>query len=264
MSRGITGGAKHSDTDDQDIYAKGMVHSTDEQHDLTPELNLFQFSLFNRYLGRKILEVGAGSGRLTDLVLSKVDHDEFVILEPSDHFFRMLQNHFARNASVRVIQSTTSDVVEEYRGHFDTVFSVHVMEHVADDHAFVRECLEMVQPDGRVVILVPALQFLYSDLDRNIGHYRRYDKKLIRSLIADLDVRVEKLQYNNFLGVLASAWFIRIRKLDYQKSESSRSRFFRLYRMYSKFVIPIVSSLERVVSPPLGLNLTVVLRKNGT
>jgi hypothetical protein len=42
--------------------------------------------------------------------------------------------------------------------------------------------------------LVPALQALYSNLDRNIGHYRRYDKAMVRRLIAGLGVRVEKLQ----------------------------------------------------------------------
>jgi hypothetical protein len=52
--------------------------------------------------------------------------------------------------------------------------------------------------------LVPALQALYSNLDCNIGHYRRYDKAMVRRLIVGLGVRVEKLQYNNLLGVLAS------------------------------------------------------------
>jgi SAM-dependent methyltransferase len=162
---------------------------------------------------------------------------------------------------LQVIQATTSDVMERYLDHFDSVFSVHVMEHVEDDRAFVRDCLAMTKPGGALIILVPALQSLYSSLDSKIGHYRRYDKKAVRRLIADLPVTVERLQYNNLIGVLASAWFIKFRKLDYQTSAASRGRFFRLYGIYSRFVIPVVSAVERVVAPPIGLNLTVVLRK---
>jgi SAM-dependent methyltransferase len=247
--------------DPGDVYAKGMVHSTEDQHGLTPELDRFQFRLFRRYLGRRMLEAGAGAGRMTELVLEGVDHDELVALEPSDHFIDLLHKRYANNAAVNVVQGTTAEVVEQFRDHFDSVYSVHVMEHIEDDGAFVRECLAMTKPGGAVVILVPALQALYSNLDRNIGHFRRYDKGMIRRVIAGLDVSVEKLQYNNLIGVLASAWFIKFRKLDYQTSTASRGRFFRLYKLYSRFVIPFVSAAERFVAPPLGLNLTVVLRK---
>ncbi len=248
--------------EDADPYAKGMVFSTDEHEGLTPELDRFQFELFRSYLGRRILEVGGGAGRMTELVRQHVGHDEFVTIEPSDHFVALLNKRYAGDRSLQVIQATTADVVERYIDHFDSVFSVHVMEHVEDDRAFIRECLAMTTPGGTVVILVPALQFLFSNLDRNIGHYRRYDKKMVRRLMADLPVSVERLQYNNLIGVLASAWFIKFRKLDYQTSAASRGRFVRLYALFSRFVIPVVSAVERVVAPPLGLNLTVVIRKD--
>jgi SAM-dependent methyltransferase len=248
-------------TKDPDPYAKGMVFTTDDQEGLTPELDRFQFELFRRYLGRRILEVGGGAGRMTELVRLGVEPSEFVTIEPSAHFVEMLDRRYATDTSMKVMRATTSDVVDEYRGHFDSVFSVHVMEHVEDDGAFVRECLAMTKPGGTVIVLVPALQFLYSNLDRNIGHYRRYDKKMVRRLVADLDVSIEKLQYNNLIGVLASAWFIKFRKLEYQTSAAGRGRFFRLYGLYSRFVIPVVSAIERIIAPPVGLNLTVVLRK---
>lgn len=247
--------------EDSDRYAQGMVFSTGEQEGLTPELDRFQFEIFHQYLGRRIIEVGAGAGRMTELIRLNSDHDEFVAMEPSDHFFGLLRRRYVAESSPRVIQAITSEVVEQYREHFDTVLSVHVMEHVEDDRSFLTDCLAMTKSGGRVIIQVPACQFLYSNLDRNIGHYRRYDKKMARLLMSGLDVQVERLQYNNFIGVLASAWFIKFRKLDYQTSESSRGRFFRLYAIYSKRVIPVVRAAEKVITPPIGLNLTIVVRK---
>src|ERR1041385_1235922 len=170
-----------------DAFAKGMTYYTDEQRDLTPELDRFQFELFRRYLGRRVLEVGGGGGRLTELVAKEAAPEEFVSIEPSEHFYRILEARYPAAGPVRILQATTAGVQDQFREHFDSVFSVHVMEHIEDDRAFLEECLNMTRPGGAVIVLVPALQFLYSDLDRGIGHYRRYDKPMMRRLAAGLD-----------------------------------------------------------------------------
>ena len=113
---------------------------------------------------------------------------------------------------------------------------------------------------GKLIILVPALQFLYSNLDRNIGHYRRYDKKMIRKLVAGKNVKIEKLFYSNFLGVLASLYFLKFKNLEYQSSEK-KEQFIFLFKLYDRFFIPMIALLEKYLSVPIGLNLTVVLEK---
>jgi len=246
-----------------DVFTKGMTHYTDEQRDLTPELDRFQFDLFRRYLGARVLEVGGGGGRLTELVVQNSAPAEFVCIEPSEHFYEILAARYSSCALVKVLKCTTTEIQDRYPQHFDSVFSVHVMEHIEDDRAFLQECLDLTRPGGAVIVLVPAIQFLYSDLDRNIGHYRRYNKRTIHQLMAGLDAKIEKLHYNNLFGVFASAYYIKFKKLDYQKSHQNRVSFFRLYSLYSKYVVPVVSIVERVARPPIGLNLTLVLRKPG-
>src|ERR1035441_10729379 len=49
----------------KDEYASGMVHFSESEFELTPTLDRWQFELLKPYLGRKILEVGAGAGRIT-------------------------------------------------------------------------------------------------------------------------------------------------------------------------------------------------------
>jgi SAM-dependent methyltransferase len=245
-----------------DAYAKGMIHYGQEQADCTPEYDRFQYGLFRQYVRGTVLEVGAGDGRITALALSGGELDQIVALEPSPHFFRLLQARVGQDPRVTLLEAETAAVRSQRPEGFDCAFSVHVMEHVADDRGFLEDMLAMTKPGGTVVVLVPALQWLYSDLDRSIGHFRRYDKKSIRRLVPGLNARIERMFYSNLIGVAASLYFVRLRKLDYQKNEQNKKRFFFLYSLFSKYAVPVVRVLEGLIAPPVGLNLTVVLRKS--
>jgi hypothetical protein len=71
---------------------------------------------------------------------------------------------------------------------------------------------------------------------------------------------VERLFYSNFLGVLASLYFLKVRKLEYQ-SEGKKGKFVFLFKLYDRYFIPVVAFIERIVPVPVGLNLTLILRK---
>ncbi len=245
-----------------DAYAKGMVESGDEHFDLTPELDSFQYRMIKPHLGRDILELGAGPGRIARRLLQDgLSYNQYVISEPSDHFFEQLKRRVGGVEKATLVQGETSDLLNQYPHAFDTIFSVHVLEHVEHDRLFIEDCLGMLKPGGKLITLVPALQFLYSDLDRNIGHYRRYDKKMVKSLIQGLDYKIQKMYYTNFLAIFASLIFFKLRKLDYQKNETSKKQFIFLEKTYSKYFIPLIDIMERYIPMPIGLNLTFVLEK---
>jgi SAM-dependent methyltransferase len=245
----------------KDEYASGMVHCSESEFELTPTLDRWQFELLKPYLGRKILEVGAGAGRITALAAEAGCHDELLAIEPSPHFFSLLRRRLSNLPKTILMQTETSQLLPDYAAHFDSVYSVHVMEHIQHDRQLLEEMLALTRPGGRVIILVPALPFLFSELDRNIGHYRRYNKKMVRTLIRDLPLEIEHMAYNNFLGVLGSLCFSKIGKTNYQKDDAARKRFFGAYRFFSEYVVPGIWVIEKFVPVPLGLNLTVVLRK---
>jgi SAM-dependent methyltransferase len=244
-----------------DEYTSGMVHWSEGQFELTPSLDRWHFELLQPYLGSKILEVGAGAGRITALAAEAGGHDELLAIEPSPHFFELLQRRAGSLPKTTLMQTEAGGLLPHYAVHFDSVFSVHVMEHIEHDRAFLEEMLALTRPGGSVIILVPALPFLFSELDRNIGHYRRYNKKMVRTLIQDLPVEIQHLAYNNFLGVLGSLCFSKVGKINYQKDDSARRKFFAAYRFFSEYVVPGIRVIEKFVPVPVGLNLTVVLRK---
>ena len=65
---------------------------------------------------------------------------------------------------------------------FNTILYIDVPEHIENDRAEVAKAAQLLSPEGRVIVLAPAHQFLYSPFDRSIGHFRRYSLAGLRKL----------------------------------------------------------------------------------
>ena len=244
-----------------DPYVKGMSAWTEEDDAVLDRYRAWQLELISPYLGRTILEIGAGNGRFARTATeARGPFDRYVALEPGEHFFKGLQKLQPSLPNFEVRNAVIDTLPAEFRGAFDTVLSIHVMEHIKDDDAFLTHCLDKVKPSGYVVALVPALNALYSELDRKIGHFRRYDKKMIRALAERNRAEIVLCRYDNALGMLGWYWFCKVRKIDYHTERSKRT-LVKTFGFFSRYVLPLTSSVEKLVSPPIGLNMTVVFRK---
>ena len=84
----------------------------------------------------------------------------------------------------------------------DCVILVNVLEHIEDDAFAVRECRRILRPGGHLLILVPALSFLYSKLDALAGHYCHYGREELTVRIIDAGFRLEKQCYFDTLGIV--------------------------------------------------------------
>jgi SAM-dependent methyltransferase len=71
----------------------------------------------------------------------------------------------------------------------DLVVSCMVMEHVADDLAFVRELKRQAAPGGCVAIMVPGRMDAWSFEDETAGHLRRYEADGLRELLLAAGLR---------------------------------------------------------------------------
>ena len=71
---------------------------------------------------------------------------------------------------------------------------LNVLEHIEDDTKEINEAFQKLNPGGFLIILVPAHNNLYSEFDKAIGHFRRYNK-----YFKNLKVNNSKLIKLNFL-----------------------------------------------------------------
>jgi SAM-dependent methyltransferase len=155
------------------------------------------------YLGRDVLEVGAGLGGTTR-VLCRGTERRWVGLEPDPALAGRLADEVRSGTlppccEVRVGTIEGLDPSET----FDTILYMDVLEHIEDDRAEVARAAAHLRPGGHLIALSPAHQWLYTPFDRAIGHHRRYTRAGFGALAPPGLERV-RLDYLDSIGFFAS------------------------------------------------------------
>jgi len=87
------------------------------------------------------------------------------------------------------------DRAERFRGQFDVVLLLDVLEHVAEEGPFLRALGFHLAAEGSLLVNVPAFQALYSSYDRVMGHVRRYSIRTLRQAAREGGFRVRSYTY---------------------------------------------------------------------
>ena len=155
------------------------------------------------YLGREVLEVGAGLGGTTTHLCSG-NHERWVCLEPDPILADRLETSIQAGELPKCCQVEIGTIHDRHYGSaFDTLLYIDVLEHIEDDVSELARAVSLLRSGGYVVALSPAHQWLYSPFDASIGHYRRYSKKTIAALTpSGLDL--VRLRYLDSVGMFAS------------------------------------------------------------
>ncbi|MCD4664844.1 MAG: hypothetical protein K8R68_06190, partial [Bacteroidales bacterium] len=118
----------------------------------------------------------------------------------------------------------------------------------------------LLEPEGFVIIEVPAIQWLFSEHDKMLGHFRRYNKKTLKNIIDTDKYEIIKIWYQDPIGILGSLFFFKIRKIRL-KSEQGLNIVKNQGSVYDKFVIPIEKRIEKYITFPFGLSLSAIIKK---
>lgn len=175
------------------------------------ELELFRHACrwkqyFARHLGPYIagdvLEVGAGVGATTRFLVAGTR--SWTCLEPDPSLAASAREALARDPETSTSTVLTGTLDDVPLGEtYDTILYIDVIEHIEDDGAELRRASTRLRPGGHLVVLAPAHQWLYSEFDRSIGHYRRYSASTLEG--AGPGLRVCASFYLDSLGMLASS-----------------------------------------------------------
>ena len=124
---------------------------------------------------------------------------------------------------------------------------VNILEHIEDDENALKECRRILRRNGKLLILVPALPFLFSDLDSKHGHFRRYARGDLMSKVRDANFDIIYSSYFDMLGIIP--WYL-------LNTLGGAVRFDpTLMSIYDKIFVPITRWFESRISPPIGKNL---------
>lgn len=214
--------------------------------------------IFEPYLGKRIVEVGAGTGAFSELILRRAP-ESLSLVEPSREMFRILGERLKLGdggGRVRAYNSVFAEVAGRIKEEQapDSIIYVNVMEHVADDAAELAAVHRTLCEGGRAFIFVPALRWLYGSFDKQVGHHRRYGKSELEEKCRRAGFRVLKSGYFDLAGIVP--WWVKYCLLKSDKMEAGAVEF------YDRYVVPAAKRIETLLRPPVGKNIILVAEKS--
>lgn len=208
---------------------------------------------YNRYLVELVSTKLAGAGFLLDFGAGlgtyalelREKHFSVACLEPdlkqSITLERLGLNNF------RNINEVPDSSIE-------AVYSLNVLEHIENDS----ECMETLRrkmvTGGRILIYVPAFNSLFSNMDKHVGHYRRYNKKTLNQLFPRASWRILETEYVDSVGFFASIYLKLFGAKDGRLDPKT-------VNFYDRILFPISRIFDIVFRFRFGKNVWILAQK---
>jgi len=211
-------------------------------------------SMIIPYMGKRILEVGAGIGS-TAATLKNLPCECWVSIEPDASLFKKISNKQKQgllSTKVTIFNCTASELPRKDK--FDTVIYIDVLEHIGNDAAELEFVSELLSEGGHIIIISPAHNFLFSPFDRKIGHYRRYNKKLLTGIVP-AGMSILKMRYIDSIGFFASL----ANKTILKQCDPTSSQI----AFWDKRLIPVSMIVDPLLLYSAGKSIFAVFKKEG-
>jgi SAM-dependent methyltransferase len=211
------------------------------------------FSLFARHVRGDVLEVGCGVGTFTSLIAAGGCRS-LLSIDISPEAIAHCRGRI-NLPSVRVALCDVRTVT----GAFDLIVCMNVLEHIEADEEALRHMLALLAPGGTLFLLVPAHPALFTEFDKEAGHFRRYTKGDLTRLLgstAPPPAFAARQFYFNSVGALGYYVVYGLLKRRPRGDVSAEIGWF------DRAVVPVLRMIERNGSP-FGISLvTIVTRRD--
>ncbi|MEK7597171.1 MAG: methyltransferase domain-containing protein [Patescibacteria group bacterium] len=240
------------------LYRHWKKIATQQQNDFrAASLRSLIFSYID--IKKNVLDLGCGTCDMTlFLFKQKVD---VTSIDSSIEMLAIGKKILMRNGySInKVYRQSLESFSKKYSSHFDQVVCLDVIEHIENDTAAIKYIYKLVKPGGKLFLTVPALSYLYGPKDKDVGHYRRYNKQELYTKISDAGFKITKVRYWNLLGILPT--FIAVKLFRKRVSENFRYSNSLAKTVLQKLLKMWFLLIENKIEPLIGLTLFVVAKK---
>jgi 2-polyprenyl-3-methyl-5-hydroxy-6-metoxy-1,4-benzoquinol methylase len=206
------------------------------------------------FLGKRVLEVGAGIGSTTAAVCDGAQ-ETWLCLEPDKNLRAILVDKIERGelpGCCKASSSTVSELTADE--HFTTVLYVDTLEHIEDDQLEVASAVHHLTPSGFLVVLAPAHQWLYSPFDAAIGHYRRYTRRTLLKLTTP-SLRPVLVRYCDAAGLLTSL----ANRLLLRSTTPTHAQI----QFWDRVFVPVSRVIDPLLLNNVGKSVVVVWQRTG-
>lgn len=224
----------------------------------------YQWDLIRPFIGQRVLEIGPGFGQYTRRILSSgrqvlasdLDPRHLRELEvPSEDRTRLSLQQLDLNNPL-----PDSSPIRDFQP--DTVILLNVLEHIERHYEALEFLSSVTSPGGNIVLLVPALNWLYNGLDTQAGHFRRYSRSTLSQAAEAAGYTTGACRYVNAPGV--PGWMLAgaLNKLTRQKEQLDSTSTNFLVRLYDRWFTRISRVSDTCMGKVLGLSVFYVGTKS--
>ncbi|MDQ6886939.1 MAG: class I SAM-dependent methyltransferase [Gemmatimonadota bacterium] len=209
-------------------------------------------SLLKDHLRGRVLEVGSGIGATTE-ALWNVDVSSWLCLEPDPDLAAQcsarLESVFGRGAIDTIVGG-----LAELDGErtFDAILFIDVLEHIEDDRDELARASLHLAPGGALIVVAPAYQWLYSEFDRAVGHFRRYSRGTLAAVFP-ASLTQERLVYADSLGALLSLG----NRVLLHRAEPARGQIL----LWDRVIVPLSRVADVLIDRSFGRSLVAIYRR---
>ncbi|MDF2116091.1 class I SAM-dependent methyltransferase [Roseiarcaceae bacterium H3SJ34-1] len=213
--------------------------------------------VLGRYLNGNVAEIGAGIGATAEVLADNPSVKSWLCVEPDPQQVAKIELLIAEGKLPKYVTALASSIKEiPSVPTFDSIIYVDVLEHIEHDRTEVEEAAKRLAPGGRLVVLGPAWQFLFSEFDKSIGHYRRYTLSSLRQLMP-AGVEETDAFYLDGVGFLASL----ANKMFLKQGMPTLSQI----QTWDSLMVPVSRITDNITSRFIGRSVVIIWtkRKNG-
>ncbi len=211
----------------------------------TPRISQWTYEKFRAFLGSRVLETACGIGNFAELLL---DRPRLICTDANAFFVEMTRRRFGHLENIRVLQANIADPTVELdlrHEHIDTVVCLNMLEHIPDDTAALQKFHELLEPGGKLIVLVPANPDMMSPCDQALGHQRRYTREMLGSKMTAAGFKIRHSVQYNTLG----AWAWRYNK--WRGRDTLTARQIKVFQ----WLLPLAKAIDAL---PVGSGLSIL------
>jgi len=217
-------------------------------------LNFFLKKFLNKK-GIQILEIGCGTGGNLE-ILSNLG--EVTGLDVSKYAL-----DFCRKRGVNNLALGRAEKTNFPSESFDLILMLDVLEHIKDDKKAIGETRRILKEGGYFLVTVPAYQFIWSEHDEILGHYRRYSISDFSKKLEEAGFDIIKISYFVSLLFPVILGYRILRKILFPKSKKNTA-YVVLPKPINNFFIYLLKLeglLLKYFNLPFGTSILCIAQK---
>ena len=204
----------------------------------------------------KVLEIGCGVGGNVDLLSQSGNYLGIDMHSPAIDYCSEKFPQFDFQCT------RVEDIPQEFSSNkFDSIYILDVLEHIDEQLAILKSTQNYLTQNGKILLTVPAFEFLWSPHDDFVHHVRRYTKNGLKETLEEAGYKVERISYfNSILFPLALIQRLSMRLLD-KKLSTHLSTPPPVVNRFFQFIFAQEAWILKHINLPVGLSVIAVVSK---